>query len=192
LGFSYLPEKALDRTAVDIPPNGDTGCGKKSWQTILAGRFSSPNADRRTRSAGLIEEMTSANSVLNFTDADLRASMRRAMLFTLVCAVAGFVLLSFSLGWQTGALFVAGAVVSVTGLYEWQQLIGIINAKLDQQATPRSSGFVLAMFFLRLGIAGLIIYASLRCFHGSLYALLAGLGLAIVALTVEAVRMVRS
>ena len=118
--------------------------------------------------------------------------MRRAILFTGVCAVVGFLGLAFTLGWQTGALFVAGAVVSVTGLYEWQQLIGIINAKLDHQKTPRSSGFVLAMFFLRMGIAALIIYASLRCFHGSLYALLAGLGLAIVALTVEAVRMLRS
>ena len=113
------------------------------------------------------------------------------MLFTAVCAVAGFVVLAFSLGWQTGALFVAGAVVSATGLYEWQQLIGIINAKLDNQKTPKSSGFVLAMFFLRLGIAALIIYASLRFLNGSLYALLAGLGLAILALTVETVRMLR-
>lgn len=136
--------------------------------------------------------MTSADSLLNYTDADLKASMRRAMLFTAVCAVAGFVVLAFTLGWRTGALFVAGAVVSVTGLYEWQQLIGLINAKLDQQETPRSSGFVLAMFFLRMGIAAAIIYASLRFLDGSLYALLAGLGLAIVALTVEAVRMVRS
>jgi len=38
----------------------------------------------------------------------------------------------------------------------------------------------------------LIIYASLRCFHGSLYALLAGLGLAVVALTIEALRVLRS
>lgn len=136
--------------------------------------------------------MTSADSLLNYTDADLKASMRRAILFTAICAVAGFVGLAFTLGWQTGALFVAGAVVSVTGLYEWQQLIGLINAKLDQQETPRSSGFVLAMFFLRMGIAAAIIYASLRFLDGSLYALLAGLGLAIVALTVEAVRMVRS
>jgi len=135
--------------------------------------------------------VTSANSLLNFTDADLRASMRRAMLFTAVCAVVGFVGLGFSLGWQTGALFVAGAVVSATGLYEWQQLIGIINAKLDNEKTPKSSGFVLAMFFLRLGIAALIIYASLRFLNGSLYALLAGLGLAILALTVETVRMLR-
>lgn len=136
--------------------------------------------------------MSPIDSVLNFSDADLKAAMRRAMQFTAILAVMGFLALTALLDWQTGALFVAGAIVSATGLYEWQRLIGVINAKLDHQQTPRSSGFVVAMFFLRLGIAALIIYASLRCFHGSLYALAAGLGLAIVALTVEALRMLRS
>lgn len=136
--------------------------------------------------------MTKANPFLDFTDADLKASMRRAIRLTGILAVLGFFALLFTAGWQTGALFVAGAVVSATGLYEWQQLIGVINAKLDNQQTPRTTGFTLTMFFLRLGIAALIIYVSLRCFHGSLYALIAGLALAVIALTVEAVRMVRS
>jgi hypothetical protein len=135
--------------------------------------------------------MTEANTFLNYTDADLRATMRRAMWITAVLAVLGAVALTIATGWQTAALFLSGAVVSVTGIYEWQQLIALVNAKLDNQQTPRATGFTLVMFFLRLGIAGLIIYASLRWFHGSLYALLAGLGLAVVALTVEAVRILR-
>ena len=134
--------------------------------------------------------MTQANSFLNYSDADLKASMRRAMRFTVILTVIGFVVLGFTVGWQTGALFVAGAIVSAAGLYEWQQLIALINAKIDNQRTPRSTVFVQTMFFLRLGIAALIIYASLKCFHGSLYALVAGLGLAVIALTVEAVRVV--
>ena len=129
---------------------------------------------------------------MNYTDADLKASMSRAMRATAILAVVGAVALTLAAGWQTAALFLAGAVVSVTGLYEWQQLIAVINAKLDNEKTPRATGFTLTMFFLRLGIAGLIIYASLRCFHGSLYALLAGLGLAVLALSVEALRMLRS
>lgn len=136
--------------------------------------------------------MTEANPFLNFTDADLKAAMRRAIRFTAILAALGAVALTFTLGWQTAALFVAGALVSATGLYEWQQLIGVINAKLDHQQTPRATGFTVTMFFLRLGIAGLIIYASLRYLHGSLYALVAGLGLAVIALTVEAVRLLRS
>ena len=135
--------------------------------------------------------MTEANPFLNFSDADLKASMRRAIRLTAILAVLGFLALGFIAGWQTAALFMAGAVVSATGLYEWQKLIGVINAKLDNQKAPRSAGFTLAMFFLRMGIAALIIYVSLRCFHGSLYALLAGLGLAVLALTVEALRLVR-
>src|ERR1700739_4478339 len=136
--------------------------------------------------------MTETNSSMNYTDAALKASMSRAMRATAILAVVGAVALTLAAGWQTAALFLAGAVVSVTGLYEWQQLIAVINAKLDNEKTPRATGFTLTMFFLRLGIAGLIIYASLRCFHGSLYALLAGLGLAVLALSVEALRMLRS
>jgi hypothetical protein len=136
--------------------------------------------------------MTDANPILNFSDADLKASMHRALKLIGVFAVIGVVVLTISAGWQTAALFLAGAMVSATGLYEWQQLIGLINAKLDNQNTPRSTGYVLSMFFLRLGIAALIIYASLRYFHGSLYALVAGLGLTAVVLMIEAVRLVRS
>ncbi|HEV2465151.1 MAG TPA: hypothetical protein VGT04_15195 [Acidobacteriaceae bacterium] len=137
-------------------------------------------------------KMSPVDSVLNFSDADLKAAMRRAIELTAILAVMGFLGITALLDWQTGALFAAGALISVASIFEWQRLIGIINAKLDQQATSRSSGLVVALFFLRLGIAVLIIYASLRCFHGSLYALVAGLGLAAVALTVEALRMLRS
>lgn len=135
--------------------------------------------------------MTETNSLLNFSDADLRTSMRRALQLVAALAVVGVVVFAVAAGWQTAALFAAGAVVSATGLYEWQQLIGVINARLDNQKAPRSTGFTVTMFLLRLGIAGVIVYASLRYLHGSLYALVAGLGLAVVALTVEAVRLVR-
>lgn len=136
--------------------------------------------------------MTEGNSFLSYSDADLKAAMRRAIRLTALLAVIGFVALLIALGWQTGALFVAGAVVSATGLYEWQQLIALVNAKLDNQRTPRSSGFVVMMFFLRLSIAAAIIYASLKFLDGSFYALLAGLALAILALTFEALRMLKS
>jgi Na+/H+-translocating membrane pyrophosphatase len=136
--------------------------------------------------------MTESNSFLNYSDADLKASMRRAIRWTAILAVVGFLALLFTRGWQTAVLFIAGAVVSATGLYEWQQLIGVINAKLDNQRSPRAAGFTLTMFFLRLGFAAAVIYVSLRFLEGSLYALVAGLSLAIIALTVEALRLLRS
>jgi hypothetical protein len=96
------------------------------------------------------------------------------------------------MGWQTAMLLLAGALVSASGLWEWQKLIAVINARLDnRQAGPGSTRVVLG-FFLRLVVAGLVLYGSLKCFHGSIYALVGGLGLAAFALAVEAVRLVRA
>lgn len=133
----------------------------------------------------------SSNSFLNFTDADLRAALRRALRMTAILGLILAVTFGVLAGWQTGMLLLAGAVVSATGLWEWQRLVAFINARLDNRKTT-GPGRVAAMFFLRLLFAGLVLYGSLRCFHGSIYALIAGLGLAVLALTVEAVRLVRS
>jgi hypothetical protein len=89
-------------------------------------------------------------------------------------------------------MFVAGAVVSMTGLYEWRELIALLNAKLDKQKSSKSTGWVVTMFFLRLGFAALVVYVTLKCSRGSPYALLAGLGLAVFTLTIEAIRLIRS
>jgi hypothetical protein len=136
--------------------------------------------------------MSEANSVVEFSDADLKAAMRRALRMTAAMAVFGFGVLNFLIGWKSGALVLAGALVSATGLYEWQQLIGLMNAKLDKEETPQSTGFVLSMFLLRLGLAAVVIYVSLKCFKGPIYALIAGLGMAGLTLLIEVVRQSRS
>jgi|SRR5271165_1775710 len=136
--------------------------------------------------------MSEASPFVDFSDADLKAAMSRALRMTAAMAVFGFGLLNFLIGWKSGALILAGALVSATGLYEWQQLIGLMNAKLDKKETPQSTGFVLSMFLLRLGLAAVVIYVSLRCFKGPIYALIAGLGLGGLALLVEVVRQSRS
>ncbi len=146
---------------------------------------------------------TTGNAFLDFTDAHLKAAMLRALRLVAILTGIGFVALLVTLGWQTAMLLLAGALVSASGLWEWQKLIGVINARLDAQpenaqganpAPPSGPGSVRVVlgFFLRLVIAGLILYGSLRCFHGSVYALVGGLGLAALALAVEAVRLVRS
>lgn len=133
-----------------------------------------------------------ANPFLQFTDADLKAALNRCLKWIAIFALAIAAILAVTAGWQTAVLLLVGAGVSATGLYEWQKLIELINAKLDKQKTPKSAGFVVGMFFLRFGIAAAVLYGSLKCFHGSIYALIAGLGLAVIALTIEAVRLVRS
>jgi hypothetical protein len=136
--------------------------------------------------------MNEANSLLNFSDADLKGALRRALRMTAAMAVFGFGALNLLAGWRMGLQFLAGAFVSATGLYEWQQLIELMNAKLDNQKTPRSTGWVVTMFFLRLGVAAAVIYVTLKCLPGPYYALIAGLGLVAIALLIEVARLSRS
>lgn len=133
----------------------------------------------------------SSHPILDFSDADLNRALRRALLNTVTIGIVLAVVLTFTHGWQTGALLLAGTVISATGLWEWQKLVAFLNARLDNQKTL-GTGRVLSGFLLRLVFAAALLYVSLRCLHGSVYALVAGLGLAVFALTVEAVRMIRS
>ncbi|MBV8113170.1 MAG: hypothetical protein JO300_00390 [Silvibacterium sp.] len=136
--------------------------------------------------------MNGTNSLLNFSDADLKAALRRALRMTAAMAVFGFGVLNLLAGWKMGLQILAGTFVSATGLYEWQQLIELMNAKLDNQKIPRSTGWVVTMFFLRLGAAAGVIYVTLKCLPGPYYALIAGLGMVAVALLIEVARLSRS
>jgi hypothetical protein len=141
------------------------------------------------------------NPFLEFTDAHLKAAMLRALRLVAILGGIAFVALWATMGWQTAMLLLSGAVVSASGLWEWQKLITLINARLDAPGAaeggtsasggPGSARVVLG-FFLRLAVAAAVLYGSLRCFHGSVYALVGGLGLAAFALGVEAVRLIRS
>lgn len=131
------------------------------------------------------------NPIFDFTDADLKAALRRAIKTTAITGVVLAVVLTFVYGWRTGILLLVGAVISATGLWEWQRLVAFINARLDQQKTT-GAGRVATTFLLRLLFAAGLLYVSLKFLHGSIYALVAGLALGVFALTVEAVRMIRS
>jgi uncharacterized membrane protein len=140
----------------------------------------------------LADSTTEANAAMNFTDADLRAAMQRSLR---TCAAMGVILtgiFGFVSGWRSALLALAGTVVSLVGLYEWRQLIDFVNAHLDRQKPARPAARVAVMFFLRLGFAAIVIYASLKCSRGTPYALIAGLGLGVLALAIEAVRLIRS
>ena len=99
---------------------------------------------------------------------------------------------TFTLGWRSGLLELAGALISYTGIREWRNLAMAVFAKIDNDQTARPMGRTLVMFFLRLGMVVAVLYVSLRCLHGSVYALVAGIGLAVVALSIEAVRLLRN
>ena len=137
--------------------------------------------------------MTPGDLAQTFSDEDLRLTLRRAMRTVAVLAVLLFGVCWWTFGWRAGMLSLSGAAVSVASLFEWQRLVAVMNARMDNQQAPHSTGFVVAMFLLRLSLAGLVIYGSLKCFqtagYGSVYALAGGLCLAFVGLSIEALKV---
>lgn len=137
------------------------------------------------------ESTPPAHLAAGMTDDDFRQMLRRALRTVAILTPILFVVFTFTLGWQSGVLLLAGAVISWTGIYEWRSLALAIFARLDNQRKPGAMSRTLVLFFLRLAVAVAILYVSLKCLHGNVYALVAGLGLAVVALSIEAVRLLR-
>ena len=125
------------------------------------------------------------------SDEALQALLRRAIRETLVLGLIGTAILWFASGWRNAAMLAVGAVISAASILEWQRLIRLINARLDLQKTPRGAVTVVVFFMLRLTIFGAAIYGSLKCFQGSAIALLCGLGLAMIAMAWEALRLLK-
>src|ERR1700761_5919081 len=75
----------------------------------------------------------SGNPIFDFTDADLKAALRRAFKITAILGLVLAVVLAIVYGWQTGALLLAGAFISATGLWEWQGVGGFIKAPRGEQ-----------------------------------------------------------
>jgi hypothetical protein len=88
-------------------------------------------------------------------------------------------------------MLLTGTLISAASIWEWQRLVRVINARLDKKKTPTSAFSVVLFFVLRLTIFAGVIYGSLKCFQGSPIALLCGLGLAVLAIGWEAIRLLR-
>lgn len=138
------------------------------------------------------ENSSLSNLASSMTDDDLREMLRRALRTVVILALVLFAVFTLTMGWQTGLLSLAGAVISFTGIREYRNLALLIFSKIDNQQAAKPMGRTLVMFFLRLGMVAAILYVSLRCLHGSIYALVAGIGLAIIALSIEAIRLLRN
>ena len=126
------------------------------------------------------------------TDEDVRRAMHRALRLLAILAGIGVALAWWKMGWQSAVLLAVGAGISASGLWEWTRLMTVVISRMDAGAEARPVGTVLVGFFLRLSIALVVLYVSLKYLDGSVYALVAGLALGMVALTIEALRLVRS
>ena len=129
--------------------------------------------------------------ITGLTDEALQSLLKRAIRDTLILGLIPAVILLFASGWRNAAMFAVGAVISAASILEWQRLIRLFNAKLDQNKTPKGTVTVVTFFVLRLTVFAAAIYGSLKCFQGSAIALLCGLGLAMIAMAWEALRLLK-
>jgi uncharacterized membrane protein YidH (DUF202 family) len=129
--------------------------------------------------------------VVDLTQADLDAMLNRALRNTLILGLISALVVSIGAGWRSGAMLATGTLISAASIWEWQRLIRVMNARMDKQKTPASAPVVVLFFVLRLTVFAGVIYGSLKCFQGSVAALLFGLGLAVLAIGWEAIRLMR-
>ena len=132
------------------------------------------------------------NPFSEMTDADLEALLARAIRNTVVIGLLAALALWIASGWRNAAMLAAGAAISTASIYEWRRLVRFIIAKMDKKQAPRGTAVALVFFLFRLLVFAAVIYVSLRCFRGSGLALLCGLALAVVAISWEAVRLLRN
>jgi hypothetical protein len=127
-----------------------------------------------------------------FSEEDLRATFVRGLRWVGVLGAAGGLAVWLAAGWRSAVLFAVGAAIAATGLYESQRLMLAVLSRFNEGRQGKPIAGVLIWFFLRLLLAGAVLYVSLRSLEGSVYALCAGLGLAVVALTIESIRLLRA
>jgi len=137
--------------------------------------------------------MTSEDThpIAGLTDEALQTLLKRAIRNTLILGFIAGLGLMIASGWRNAAMLATGAIISAASILEWQRLIRLFNAKLDQKKTPKGAATVVGFFLFRLIIFAAAIYGSLKCFQGSAIALLCGLGLAVVAMAWEAMRLLK-
>jgi hypothetical protein len=123
----------------------------------------------------------------SLSDAELQALLRRAFRNTLILGLISVLVLLVASGWRNALMLAVGTA----SILEWRRLVQLINARMDKQKAPRGTATVLAFFVLRLFVFAGAIYGSLKCFHGSVTALLCGLALALLATAWEALRLLR-
>jgi hypothetical protein len=129
--------------------------------------------------------------IANLTNEALQALLKRAIRDTLILGLIPALVLLFASGWRDAAMMAVGVLISAASILEWQRLIRLINAKMDNKKTPRGTLLVVTFFVLRLTVFAGSIYVSLKCFQGSVVALLCGLGLAFVTTAWEALKLLR-
>jgi hypothetical protein len=125
------------------------------------------------------------------TDAALQVLLGRAVRNTVILGLVPALVLWIASGWRNALMLLIGAAISAASILEWQRLIRLINAKIDNREIPRGAFLAVLFFMLRLIVFAGAIYVSLKYLQGSVVALLCGLALAVVAVGWEALKLLR-
>ena len=130
----------------------------------------------------------------SFSDEDFRRTIWRALRLLVVITTVAAPVVWWKLGWQSAVSLVLGAAISGSGLFEWLRLMTAVMGRMDATAgsKARPMGMVLVGFFVRLGLTVVMLYVSLKLLDGSVYALAAGLGLGVLALSIEGLRLMKA
>ncbi len=131
-------------------------------------------------------------SLATLTDEGLQALLKRAIRNTLIVGLLAALALWKGSGWRSAAMLATGTAISAASISEWRRLIRIFNARLDRKQAPKGVLTAAVFFVIRLTVFGGAIYGSLKYLRGSVVALLFGLGLAVLAMVWEAVRLLRN
>jgi hypothetical protein len=132
--------------------------------------------------------------MMEFSDQDLRLVFNRALRSVAIAIAIGIPAIWIAWGWRSMLLFLVGGAIAATGILEWRQLMSAVVARLDPGSSPgkpKPLGGVLFWFFIRIAAAAGLLYVSLRSLDGKVAALLIGLALALAALFIEALRLLR-
>jgi hypothetical protein len=128
-----------------------------------------------------------------FSDKDLQDALLRCMKLIGALTLVAIPIVWALWGWQSAILLVVGAGVAALSLWEWRSLVTNVAVMFEENpaAQPRPMARVLIRFFLRFALAAAALYVSLKCLHGSVYALITGLALAMLAVTFQALSLLR-
>jgi hypothetical protein len=134
--------------------------------------------------------------MMEFSDQDLRLVLNRALRSVAIAIAVGIPVIWIAWGWRSMLMFLVGGAIAATGILEWRQLMTAVLERLDlgggsPQGKSRPLGGVLFWFFIRIVAAAAVLYVSLRSLDGKVAALLIGLALALAALLIEALRLLR-
>jgi hypothetical protein len=129
--------------------------------------------------------------IVDLTDEALLSMLRRALWLTVGLGVLASAAVAIGSNWRSGAMLATGAAISAASIMEWRHLVRVFNARMDRQRTPGSAAVVVIFFVIRLAVFAGAIYGSLKCFQGSVVALLCGLGLAVMTVGWEVIRLLR-